>query len=264
VAQRRMFSLKIVDSDSFLDMPISARLLYFDLCMRADDDGFISSPKKIMRMTGASHDDFKILIVKEYIITFENGICVITHWKIHNYIQKDRYQETIYKEEKRLLNTDENKVYTKCIQDVSKMDTQVRLELEVGKSKSKGSGSNSKFFTTTTASPFETFKKNIGELTPHLESRLNLLIEKGIDNELLTKYIEVATERGKGNLAYIESMAIGNLKDNVKTLNDYENYCSKNNNKSSRLKDKIPQHNFDQREYSTKEYEKFISNKKKG
>ncbi len=130
MAQRRMFSLKIIDADQFIDMPTSSRLLYYDLSMRADDDGFVSSPKKIIKMTGASEDDFKILIAKKFIIPFDDGICVIKHWKIHNYIQKDRYQETIYTDKKKQLSLGENDVYlmdTKCIQNEYTSDTQVRL-----------------------------------------------------------------------------------------------------------------------------------------
>lgn len=111
MAERRMFAKTIIDSDAFLDMPTSARLLYYDLGMRADDDGFVNSPKKIIRMTGASDDDLKVLIAKKFIIPFENGIVVIKHWRIHNYIRKDTYSETAYKEEKSMLMLDESKSY---------------------------------------------------------------------------------------------------------------------------------------------------------
>lgn len=111
MAERRMFAKTIIDSDAFLDMPTSARLLYYDLSMRADDDGFINSPKKIIRMTGAADDDLKVLIAKKFVIPFENGIVVIKHWLIHNYIRKDTYNETQYKEQKAMLTLDENKSY---------------------------------------------------------------------------------------------------------------------------------------------------------
>jgi hypothetical protein len=117
MARRRMFSLDIIDTDSFMDMPQTSRLLYYELCMRADDDGFVASPKKIMKMVGCNDDDFKILIGKQFIIPFETGIVVIKHWKIHNYIQNDRYKETIYQEEKDQLMQDKNGMYTFCIQD---------------------------------------------------------------------------------------------------------------------------------------------------
>ena len=112
MAQRRMFAKTIIDSDAFLDMPITARLLYYDLAMRADDDGFVNSPKKIMRMIGASQDDLGILAMRKFIIPFDNGVVVIKHWRIHNYIRKDTYNETNYKEQKALLKLDENNAYT--------------------------------------------------------------------------------------------------------------------------------------------------------
>ena len=111
MAERRMFAKTIIDSDAFLDMPVTARLLYYDLGMRADDDGFVNSPKKIMRVIGASEDDLKVLIAKRFIIPFESGVVVIKHWRIHNYIRKDTYTETTYKEERGSLELDENKAY---------------------------------------------------------------------------------------------------------------------------------------------------------
>ncbi len=124
-----MFAKTIVDSDAFLEMPQSTQLLYFHLSMRADDDGFINNPKSIMRNVGCKEDDIRILAGKKFVIPFESGVVVIKHWRIHNYIQKDRYHETKYKSEKASLDLDENGAYTKCIQGVSNMDTQVRLEL---------------------------------------------------------------------------------------------------------------------------------------
>ena len=116
-------------------MPLSTQALYFHLSMRADDDGFINSPRKIQRVVGASDDDLKLLIAKNFIIPFESGVVVIKHWRIHNYIQKDRYTETVYQEEKQLLSMKENKAYTinensvdtKCIQNVSNLDAQVSI-----------------------------------------------------------------------------------------------------------------------------------------
>lgn len=130
MAKRRMFSTDIIDSDSFLEMPLSCRCLYYDLGMRADDDGFVS-PNKVVRVTGASSDDLKVLSAKKFIIPFESGVIVIKDWKMNNYIQSDRYTETIYKNEKKLLVEDENKSYRlenpENIQNVYKLDTQVRL-----------------------------------------------------------------------------------------------------------------------------------------
>lgn len=127
MAERRMFAKKITESDAFLDMPSSTQMLYFHLSMNADDDGFVNNPKKIQRMCGASDDDFKLLIAKSFVILFESGVIVIKHWKMHNYIQSDRYRPTDYVDEKSMLGVkknkaytlDESKMYTKCIQDVS-------------------------------------------------------------------------------------------------------------------------------------------------
>lgn len=146
MAERRMFAKTIIDSDAFLEMSTSAQALYFHLGMRADDDGFVNNPKKIQRFVGAADDDMKILLAKRFVIGFESGVIVIKHWKIHNYIQKDRYKPTIYQEEKALLDVKDNlgytekHPYTQCIQDVSKVDTQVRLgkvRLELGKDSTK-------------------------------------------------------------------------------------------------------------------------------
>ena len=133
MAERRMFAKTIIDSDAFLDMPLSTQALYFHLSMRADDDGFINNPKKLQRMVGASDDDFKLLIIKRFILTFDSGVIVIKHWKMHNYIQKDRYKPTVYQEEKSLIAIKENGVYTDCIQDGYSLDTQERKEIEEGK-----------------------------------------------------------------------------------------------------------------------------------
>jgi hypothetical protein len=112
MAERRMFAKTIIDSDAFLDMPTSTQAFYFHLGMRADDDGFINNPKKIQKIVGGNDDDFKLLIAKRFIIPFESGVVVIKHWKIHNYIQSDRYKPTLYQEEKRQLVTKDNKGYT--------------------------------------------------------------------------------------------------------------------------------------------------------
>lgn len=138
MAERRMFAKSIIDSDLFLDMPQSAQCLYFHLAMRADDDGFVNSPKKIQRMIGASEDDCRLLIAKQFLIPFETGVVVIRHWRIHNYIQKDRYRETLFQGEKSLLSQDTTGAYnlmdTHCIHDVSVLDSQVSIgKLSLGK-----------------------------------------------------------------------------------------------------------------------------------
>ena len=112
MAERRMFTKKITDSDPFTEMPLSAQALYFHLNMNADDDGFLNNPKKIQRSIGASEDDLKLLMAKRFILTFEKGIIVIKHWRMHNLLRKDRYTETQYIEEKDTLMLQKDGSYT--------------------------------------------------------------------------------------------------------------------------------------------------------
>ena len=125
MAERRMFAKSIVLSDAFLDMPLSARCLYFTLGMFADDDGFVGSPKGIMRQCGASQDDMAVLLQKRFVLGFESGVIVIKHWRINNYLQKDRHKDTTYLEELATLDiddkgayTEKKPMYTECIQTV--------------------------------------------------------------------------------------------------------------------------------------------------
>ena len=141
-----MFSQKIIDSDAFLDMPLSTQSLYFHLNMRADDDGFINNPKKIQRMIGASDDDLRVLMAKRFVLSFDSGVIVIKHWRMHNTLQKDRYKPTQYQEEYSTLLIKKNRSYTDrdsdsdseclqlgnsletdCIQSGNKVDTQYSI-----------------------------------------------------------------------------------------------------------------------------------------
>lgn len=114
MAERRMFTMQIIDSDAFLDLPLSSQVLYFHLNMRADDDGFINNPKKIQRMIGASDDDLKLLLAKRFILAFDNGVIVIKHWRMHNLLRKDRYTPTQYQEQFQTLQIKENGAYTEA------------------------------------------------------------------------------------------------------------------------------------------------------
>ena len=112
MAQRRMFSLKVVDTDAFMDMPLSAQALYFHLGMRADDDGFVSNARRVQKLVGVADDDLKILLLKRFVMTFESGVIVIKHWRLNNYVKGDRYTPTLYQEEKNTLFVKGNGVYT--------------------------------------------------------------------------------------------------------------------------------------------------------
>ena len=133
MAERRMFSKQIIDSDAFLDMPLSTQALYFHLSMRADDDGFLNNAKKILRLIGANQNDYDLLLAKSFIIQFPDGICVIKHWRINNYLRADRYKETAYKEEKSMLEIKDNGRYSlkASTQDTTGIPDGYHLETQV-------------------------------------------------------------------------------------------------------------------------------------
>ena len=130
-----MFSIQITESDAFLDMPLSSQALYFHLSMNADDEGFVNSPKRVMRMVGASEDDLKILLTKRFLIAFPSGVMVVKHWKINNSIPNDRFKPTDYQEERAMLEVKQNKAYTECIQTGNNMDTNCIQNVSVDQSR---------------------------------------------------------------------------------------------------------------------------------
>lgn len=222
-----MFAKTIIDSDAFLDMPLSTQSLYFHLSMRGDDDGFINNPKKIQRMIGATDDDIKLLIAKSFIIPFESGIVVIKHWKIHNYIRKDRYKPTVYQEELSMLSEKDNSAYTL---DVSKsrkpdeyravpigipndnhmgdkMETQERLgeerlgEVRLGQEESVGSRPDEKLSTVVKA-----FEENgFGQLSQIVKDKLIDLIDE-YDITWINEAFKIAVENNKRTIKYVEGI----------------------------------------------------------
>lgn len=129
-----MFSNTITDSDLFLEMSLSAQALYFHLGLHADDEGFVSSPKRIVRATGCNEDDLKLLIAKGFVICFDSGIIVITHWNLHNSIRKDRKKDTFFKTEKALLTLNngvysevDNQLTTTCQPTDNRMSAQDKI-----------------------------------------------------------------------------------------------------------------------------------------
>lgn len=138
MANRRMFSLDVVGTDAFLDMPLTAQALYFHLGMRADDDGFVGNSRMIQRMVGCNDDDFRLLLAKGFIIPFNSGgVCVIRHWKIHNYIRSDRYKKTVYTNELSTLSIAQNGAYspmnTVGIPNVNQATYQMETQDRLGK-----------------------------------------------------------------------------------------------------------------------------------
>lgn len=252
-----MFAKTIIDSDLFLDMPSSTQCLYFHLSMRADDDGFINNPKKIQRMVGSGDDDLKLLIAKNFIIPFESGVVVIKHWKIHNYIQKDRYKETLYKDEKLQLNTGKNKEYilgipndnnmdTKCIHDVSNSETQVRLgKVRLGKyslpteekdvSKSVDNSKSEKL-----SSMSRLYQENIGMINGIVAEWITEISEK-IDVELFKEALVICTDKGKLYFNFLKGIINNWLQKNITSYEELKAFelqnkfstnssVSKNNN----------------------------------
>lgn len=251
-----MFSLKIIDTDLFLDMPLSTQALYFHLSMRADDDGFIGNHKKIMRMIGAADDDMRILIAKQLLIPFDSGVCVIKHWRIHNYIRSDRYTPTFYKTEKALLveNTNVYDLDTKGNQNVipnvipndnhlgDEQYPQVRLgKVRLGKvSKDIHTYNNTnnivdietvdekekedKYVNKSNSNIKEfsrLYENNIGLINGISAEYIKELSEK-IEVDLFKQAIEIANNRGKLNLGYIKGIINQWLSKNITTCDQYK------------------------------------------
>ena len=238
MAERRMFAKTIIDSDAFLDMSLSTQALYFHLSMRADDEGFVNNPKKIQRMIGCGDDEMKMLIAKKFIIPFESGVCVIKHWRIHNYIQKDRFKETVYQEEKQHLQLKENKAYTYienpmdtiCIQDVSKMDSQYSIGKDsIGKDNSSSDEKYKEIYNLYEQLGFGTI--NIASI-----SDIDMLIEENTFEYVKNAMLE-ANRKGIRRLDYV----MGILKDwkvnGMKTSIDKYKTEPKEENKNNRLEE---------------------------
>jgi hypothetical protein len=210
MATRRMFSLKVIDTDLFLEMPISTRLLYYDLAMRADDDGFVDSPLKIIKTVGATNDDYKVLVAKQYIIPFRSGICVIKHWHIHNLIRQDRHIETEYKEEKDSLQLIDNKYVLKNDNQVATNECQMSAQVRLGKvsiikdmsAKNADECFSSSFLSFLEAYPrkmapkkiWSTWKRQkLDKISDQIMARLKLHIEEWNNERTDIKYIPLPT-----------------------------------------------------------------------
>ncbi|MFR8512497.1 hypothetical protein [Megasphaera sp.] len=190
MADKRMMSKSVIDTDMFLDMPASTQCLYFHMLLRADDDGFLKNAKTIMRTVGASPDDVKLLIAKQYLIPFDTGIMAIKHWRIHNYIKKDRYKPTDC-EEIKLLEVNEKGEYILAEpmrnQVGSNMEPQVRdrdrLEIEIGKDRDSRESSGKRRSANNSTTAAQKFKKpTLEELKAYIaENRYTFSAEAFMD-----------------------------------------------------------------------------------
>lgn len=201
MANKRMFNIKIVDSDSFLDMPLTAQCLYFHLNMRADDDGFVGNPKRVQRLIGASDDDMRLLIAKRFVLTFDDGVIVIKHWRMHNTLSTNRYKETTYIDQKKELLLKENNAYS----------FNSGVPLDDSKMIEKSSRLSQKQIDATLTRQRRTIDATLTdtglELGLELDKGLDLDIDKDIDK---VKVIELDKE----------------LDNFIKLINKYTNDCS--------------------------------------
>lgn len=228
MAQKRMLSMNIIDTDMFIQMPISARLLYYDFCMRADDDGFIDSPTKIMKMIGCTEDDLKILIAKNYLIPFKNKVCVIRHWLIHNTIRKDRYNPTIHLEERNQLAIN-NKIYDFQGKNVS--GNQMATIWQPSIDKNSYNNSNN-ILEQPTETIFEIIEKEFGRLLSPLE--IEMIRSWDYPIEILKLAVQEASTSGQFVIKYIDKILYNWSKANVRTVEDAKKYITNFRNRKER------------------------------
>lgn len=269
MAQKRMFNNSVVGSDEFLEMPDSSQNLYFHLSMQADDDGFVDKWKSIMRMTGKKEDDLKILIAKSFVIPFDTGVLVIRHWRLNNYLQKDRYKETIYKDEKSRLTIDKSNVYkldTECIHSIDKnrLDKisieKNSKEKEQEENESCGDGfqendsckddfkSVSKFY-----------EENINLITPYASKILEDFTDE-LGAELVIYAMKLAVEANVRTIRYIKAILNNWSKANIKTLSEAKNESKIINEKKDNIKTKDVEV-LDTSTLSEDEYSKLVRGK---
>ncbi|WP_203269060.1 DnaD domain-containing protein [Streptococcus uberis] len=246
MAQRRMFSKRITDTDKFLDMSLSTQALYFHLNMAADDDGFIDRPKTIQRTIGASDDDFKILVAKQFIIPFESGVVVIKDWYIHNFIRKDTYQPTLYQEEKRMIenqmprqeiNRKNSRRYvdvtsTKRQRSVDVTSTERQQLVDTGKDRIGKDRIGKDRIDEDNLFNFIKENLNINYLSPTLSQKLNdYVIVEGLKSELLFEAIRITALNGIQNINYAISILDNWAAQGLTTLEEVNaNESSRKNN----------------------------------
>lgn len=240
MAEKRMFTKKITDSDSFIELPSSAQALYFHLNQGADDDGFNNQVQIALFRAHATIDDLKLLIIKKFVIRFESGVIVIKHWYMHNYIRKDTYTETAYKEEKNLLKLDENKAYTLTENQLSLLpvddsSTQIRVD----KTRlDKISIDNTVVVTNSESQVLKAAEEELINVTPMMVEML-LNYEKQYGEDICILAIKECSKHNVRTMAYLESIlrewknkSLEEIKDSIKK---HSNNNSKNNEKGKRV-----------------------------
>lgn len=234
MAQRRMFSKKITDTDKFLEMPLSTQALYFHLNMGADDDGFVDRPKTIQRIVGASDDDLKLLLAKNFIISSDSGIVVIKDWRIHNYIRKDTYQPTIYQAEKLALEPQ--------MAQLPKPSTSRPRKVDAGKDRigkdreDKDREDKDNILSPSEVNILQLFQDEFRRMLSGFEiEEINHLAAE-YNQELVIEALKLAIQNGKPNIKYISGILRNWENANVTTVEQARN-ISKTSNKQRQKKE---------------------------
>lgn len=234
MANKRMFSIDVTETDAFLEMPLTAQALYFHLGMRGDDDGFVSNPRSIMRVAGCSESDLTMLAEAGYIISFRSGVIVISDWKVNNNLRNDRYKPTTFQDERSMLSETANKRYilsngnqvdTTGIPSDNQMTTQPNVtQRNQAQHSSSGNG-------TTTAADSRT-DSDLAQIVQHFQAEIGEFPRSALDKlqryreafstELICKAIDEAAENGVRKWRYVDGILKGWQADGVRTLGDVE------------------------------------------
>ena len=229
MANKRMFSIDVTETDTFLEMPLTAQALYFHLAMRGDDDGFVSNPRSIMRVTGCSENDLKTLAESGYIITFQSGVIVISDWKVNNYLRGDRYKPTTFQNELSMLTETANKRYvlesdsqrsTVGIPNSNQMETQYSIE------------KNRVVVDTATTAAGSRTDSDLAEIVQHFQEVIGVFPRSALNKlqcwrevypaEIIHAAIDEAGESNVRRWRYVDGVLKGWQADGVRTLGDVE------------------------------------------
>lgn len=231
VANKRMFSVDVTETDAFLEMPLTAQALYFHLGMRGDDDGFVSNPRSIVRVSGCSESDLATLAQSGYIITFRSGVIVISDWKVNNYLRGDRYKTTVFQNELSTLEETANKRYvlahgakrsTVGIPNDNQVATQYRVEKSrvavVDKTTAAAAGSR---IDPDLAKIVQQYEQTIGQFPRSALDKLQGY-RSSIPTEVICKAFDEAAESGHRSWKYVNGILKSWQADGVRTLGDVE------------------------------------------
>ena len=219
-----MFNISITDTDKFLDMPATSQNLYFHLNMHADDDGFVDSPKRIMRNVSASQDDMNILLSKQFVFVFESGVLVIRDWKIHNIIRKDTYKPTLYQQEKSSLEVTKTGAYqfrNEPVTETGETVAQNRIDkIRLDKIRlGKMSADENRQADNQLKEISDYYQQEIGVLTPNqLEQLSDYLKEDAFEKDVIKRAIDKAANSAKRSFGYINGILRDWKQNGIKTL----------------------------------------------